>query len=160
MVADMSRHAPRSLAAPFVVTLAALPACGQEPAKSPGAVVVPVESGEAGAAPIVTEPAADAGAPSKGGGRPTHRASWDVKRTADGKGCVANAQVDCPPGAACNPPRPTSIACPPGMEASATISRGEGETECTFHAFYDVRCPMGATCNPPPPRTGKIDCPE
>ena len=105
----------RVFAAPFVVTIAI--GCGptQKPAPDP-------------------EPAA----------RPKYREDWDVQRIADDV-CEANLQNLGPeyqcsddPGTSCNPPIPTTVACPEGMEGSEIrVVRPYESRECFVVTPFD-----------------------
>jgi hypothetical protein len=107
------------LAAPFVVTIAALPACGSgaedihrnppalpEPAHNPPAIETPPTATAAGsAAPSATPTAKVAG------DLPPATNPEKVRRREDGT-CWEFHDMHCPPQATCNPPPPRQVACP------------------------------------------------
>ncbi len=182
-----SRTPRRSFAHPFVVTLAAIPACSggnasgppphknpppptyiepasptpapTDPATEPAVPTSPPEPVEAAPAP----PAPSApGAPAQPKA-PDYASRWHVFKS--GAACMATVHVDCPKPEAgkavptCNPPAPTPYTCPPGMTegASLTVVRRAHSTTCWIEQ-PPVKCPPGARCNPPPPRG--VDCPK
>lgn len=79
----------------------------------------------------------------------------------DGSCWFVYAMPECPPGVACNPPRPKRVQCeddqqePEKNDAEGRIVRNDDGT-CWYH--FANNCPEKATCNPPPPK--KVDCPD
>jgi hypothetical protein len=146
-----ARTPRRTFAAPFVVTLAAIPACyhdaqpaPQPPANPPGPVVT---------TPPPTDPATPPPAQ-----KPNRE--WRITRGKDS--CLAFAAATCPPkqGDAqptCNPPPPTKYPCPDGMtDAALIVTQLGGEGDC-FILPEMPKCPPNTACNPPPPK--KVQCP-
>jgi hypothetical protein len=176
-----ARTPRRSFATPFVVTLAAAPACyvqsapppnepvpqqqqQQQQQNAPGAVVAnpprpqPVEPTPT---PAVTNPPRPVDPPATtvvtNPPRPTGPAAgttWHVFKTKDG--CEAALDVSCPKGATCNPPPPQTYDCE-GLSITKPITIvSEGEGICHVQP-EPVHCPPGAMCNPPRPR--RVACP-
>jgi hypothetical protein len=168
-----ARTPRRSFATPFVVTLAAAPACyvqsappaQPEPAAqqqpqpaSPGVVVAnpprpqsqPVDQTppDQKPNPVVMNPP-----------RPTVAAagtSWHVFKTKDG--CEAALDVECPKGATCNPPPPQKYDCPDGIVIGKPITIvAQGDGVCVVQ-HEPPACPPGAMCNPPRPKP--VACPK
>ena len=80
--------------------------------------------------------------------------SWHVFKTKDG--CEAIVNVQCPKGAACNPPPPQKYDCPPGVVAGkpltiVTVNNGE----CIIEP---PACAPNVVCNPPRPKP--FACPK
>lgn len=162
----MAARSPRKIfASPFVVTLAAMPACftgssppPQDPQVQPRPEPTPGEV-------VVANPP-----PTTPGGGGTGQAQtytfdqrWTVMKS--GEACSAMANVECPkakkpgdPVPTCNPPPPMKVACPDGWDGKAalTIVQYANQESCMIEP-PPMRCPKDATCNPPPPR--KVACP-
>lgn len=172
----MAARAPRKLfASPFVVTLAAIPACYTESAPPPQqpqpqpVVQRPAEPAQGSAAEIVVaNPPRPAPAPAEGTAAPQPQTyafdqRWTVMKHGDK--CSAMVDVDCPkpkhpgdPVPTCNPPPPMKIACPDGWDGKATLAvvQYANTAECVIEP-PPMKCPPGTKCNPPPPR--KVACP-
>jgi hypothetical protein len=156
----MAARVPRKLFAnPFVVTLAALPACFTE--SSPP----PPQQPQVAPAPKPVEPGGEPVAP---GGTPqaqtyTFDQRWTVTKSGDT--CTAMQRVECPkpkkpgdPVMTCNPPAPMKVACPDGWDSkeALTIVQYANQATCMVEP-PPMKCPKNAICNPPPPR--KVACP-
>src|SRR5690242_8528117 len=126
----MSARVPRrSFATPFVLTLAAVPACHSsspqpappvQPARNDPPAIVEADPPPPTQAPdeqpppqpVIVNPPPPSSAPPE-------QASWTVFRGKDG--CMAAIKVACPTGEAgkpmrtCNPPPPFKYACPTGV---------------------------------------------
>jgi hypothetical protein len=147
IVPRMAARAPRrSFATPFVVTLAAVPACYT------GAAAPPPQRPQAPMQTVTNPP------------RPLPQSSpavtpgqrWTVSRQPDGT-CTASIAVACPPGVMCNPPRPQPYECPQNVSLDAPIAVVAG-ADSTCHVEYpDVKCKPGIVCNPPRPQP--VACP-
>jgi hypothetical protein len=175
----MSARSPRKVFAnPFVITLAAIPACFTESTSPPpqqpqqpvttapaqpapgGEVVVanpprPTPGGEAQPAPAGPAP----GAPQTY----TFDQRWTVMKSSNG--CTAMQRVDCPkptkaggPVPTCNPPPPMKIECPADWDGKQTLAvvQYANNEKCEIERA-PMKCPQGAMCNPPPPRY--VACP-
>jgi hypothetical protein len=170
----------RTFSNPFVVTLAAIPACVSSTAPPPTTVQpepvqvspAPVAEPTAGTQPATPPPAAppvvvanpprpvDPPAPEPAA---TYDQHWRVTKSGDT--CLAMADVKCPtaapgmPRPTCNPPPPIKYACPDGFTDGQpmTIVLRAGETECKVD-FGPMKCPPKAMCNPPRPRV--VACPK
>ena len=120
----------RRFAASFVVTLAALPACGRT-----------VDHRD----PVTpTQPTTGDTSPRDHRDAPT---SWVVVVAADGS-CTAQAD-----GAAA----PSKIACPPDAQPGAKLQvQKEPDGTCMVMPPM-MDCPEGMSCNPPPPQ--HVECP-
>jgi len=158
----------RQLVAPFVITVAALPACAgsrksnvpreepvvahtDPPTNPPDLSSAPVPSASASTPPVETP------AP-----QPT-KTEWKIEQ--DGKLCSSQPIVECPRGMACNPPQPEKYECIPEQQRyPATVVRESGASECTmmvWHPTGNTHCPKGAHCNPPSPERRQIvPCPK
>jgi len=131
---------PRRLAAPIVITIAALPACAPEPAINPpgpphvdptGPTLNPPPPTPTTAPTTIATPSVPIGNPPPP--QPIHvnppppqpdlpfpLGNGEVRHLPDGT-CVQYpdmSQIKCPPGARCNPPPPHPVRCP-GGRASA-----------------------------------------
>ena len=175
-----ARTPRRSFAAPFVVTLAAAPACyvsnapppqqpppaapaEQAPAhNAPGVVVANPPRPQPENTPVaVANPPRPQDHPVVVANPPRPHAqpagtTWHVFKSGDG--CEAAVHVDCPKGATCNPPPPRKVECPVGLtmpKGLDIVSQGDGT--CIV-AQEPVHCPPHAMCNPPRPRS--FACPE
>src|SRR3569623_1003702 len=133
----MAARTPRkTFATPFVVTLAAVPACYVQPAPQPQPVVTSTpqpQSQPSDSHPVVISnpPRPQPAPPPKPSvilnpprpqpqPQPQAAGSWHVFKTGDG--CEAIVNVQCPHGAACNPPPPQKYACPPGIVAGQPLT--------------------------------------
>lgn len=148
-----ARTLRRRFAAPFVITVAALPlAHADKPAPPPRH---PEER------PTLRNPP-----PPKNGPKTyPHDRRWRAERSATAKdSCVAYAHVECPPPGpdgsrvTCNPPPPATYKCAAGELASGAqpIIQRKGSTVCMVE-HPPVKCPAGAQCNPP--RPVRVTCP-
>ena len=141
-----ARTPRRSFAAPFVVTLAAVPACyvqSSAPPPQPQPVAQPADPHPV----VVTNPPRP---------QPAASTSWHVYKTQDG--CEAIVNVECPAGASCNPPPPSKVECPTGIamdKPMTVVTQGDGT--CIV-AREPPACPPHAMCNPPRPQT--VTCPK
>jgi hypothetical protein len=174
----MARSPRRTFANPFVVTLAAIPACyvestppPQQPQPRPPVAQGPTQGPAQPTQPATPEvvvanpprPTPPPTTPPPSGNTATFDQYWYV--TKSGASCTARAKVDCPkpakkgdPVPTCNPPPPIAYACPPDMtEASLTIVQRAGSETCMVD-HGPMSCPKGAMCNPPPPRA--VACPK
>ena len=173
----MAARSPRKhFANPFVVTLAALPACftspSPGPSSSPQVVPAPQPAQPGGEPVVVTNPPPPPAKPSSGGtAQPVDQKPqtyafdqrWTVSKTPTG--CQAMARVECPkpkkagdPVPTCNPPPPMKVACPDNWNgvSALTIVQHANQAECYIEG-PPVRCPKDVMCNPPPPR--RVACP-
>ncbi len=156
----MAARAPRKIfASPFVVTLAALPACftdSSAPPQRPQPQPQPAPTPTPTPGPDVVQ---------AGGATQTYAFDqrWQVLKS--GGSCSAMQRVECPkpktpggPVPTCNPPPPMQIACPDGWDGQAplTIVQYANQSTCMVEPA-PMKCPPNATCNPPPPR--KVACP-
>jgi hypothetical protein len=172
-----ARTPRRHFATPFVVTLAAAPACyvqsspsspqppppvaqpapGQPAStQAPPVVVNPPPPGAASQpGPTTAPPPATTAQPAGGAPAPVRERRWTVFR--NDRGCSAMVEVKCPPGAMCNPPPPVKYACPDSMAVNdrITIVSYDGTT-CQIEPEMP-KCPPNTRCNPPPPR--QVACP-
>lgn len=157
----MSARVPRRIfASPFVVTLAAIPACFTESSPPPQQPqVVSPKPVEPGGQP--TDPAP----PAQGGTAQTYTFDqrWTVMKSGDT--CSAMQRVECPkpnkagdPVPTCNPPPPMKIACPDGWDGKQALAivQYANQANCMVEP-PPIKCPKDAVCNPPPPR--KVACP-
>jgi hypothetical protein len=172
-----ARTLRRTFAAPFVVTLAAMPACGPKPLNPPEPHENPPPPAAKPTEPVVaapdpapapSEPVDSKGSPKKEPAQYERR--WTVmrnmKQDAKPTECRAFIEVSCPksepgkPMPTCNPPPPIPYTCPDNFPtdkgATLKIVLRAGATEC-FVDHGPMNCPQGAKCNPPPPR--KLACP-
>jgi hypothetical protein len=152
----MSARTPRrSFAAPFVITLAAAPACyvNSAPAPQPQPQPQPAEQTPPQNAPgtIVMNPPRPEPAQTQPDPTQSHPPTPIMNPPRPQPQDPAAPQpVPAPtnPSVVMNPPRPE----PAGTRWHVF----KAEDSCK--AVLDVRCPEGATCNPPPPT--KIACPD
>jgi len=144
----------RRFAAPFVVSLAILPACSPSPAGGGG------PAGPSGGGSHIDRH--DDG---------TCWQSFDVSCPPD---VLCNPpppqQVDCSTGEAVPEPPPEPVDAgatpviaepdPPPQEADAGATdpgfRVDHRADNTCWKYFDTTCPPGARCNPPPPQ--QVDC--
>lgn len=178
----MSLRTPRRrFATPFVVTLAAIPACTSASSHAtlapsepePAAVEASAATPSGGEFATPTPPAKNPPKPHKNPPEPEpdpgpppakFEQRWTVAKIKGNPECSANLVVTCPqpqpgkPTPTCNPPPPIKYACPAGLADGDTIKiiLRVGATEC-FVDYGPLQCPAGAKCNPPPPR--KLPCP-
>lgn len=173
----MSARTPRrSFARSFVVTLAAVPACGgggggagsgppmigNPPAPEPTVPTSPPEPTPAPTPDPTPTPAPGEPAQAKPGKAPDYSQHWIV--TKNGATCLAQPRVECPKGVpgqpmpTCNPPPASAYTCPDGMGAGPiTVVRYANTFDCVIEP-PPTRCPEGVRCNPPPPR--RVECPK
>jgi hypothetical protein len=152
----MAARSPRKIfASPFVVTLAAIPACFTESSPPP----------QQPQQPPTTQVEPQPQPPSGGGTAQTYGFDqrWLVSK--QGTGCQAMARTECPkpknPGdqvPTCNPPPPMKVTCPENWDGkeAITIVMYANQANC-FIEPAPVKCPPNVACNPPPPR--KVACP-
>jgi hypothetical protein len=176
----MSARTPRrTFAHPFVVTLAAVPACTspRPPHQNPPPPPTPTEPASpdtaqtpptAPTAPTTPDPASPPpapapGAPAQGKAKPPdYTQRWYV--TKNGATCLATPHLECPtappgqPAPTCNPPPPSAYRCPDGVtDASFTVVRYANTVQCVIQP-PPPKCPPNAACNPPRPRP--VECPK
>jgi hypothetical protein len=126
----MPTRRTRRLAAPIVVTFAAVPACAPEPATNPpttphvdptGPILNPPPPHPTAAPTTIATPEVPIGNPPPPQlGLPFPVGNGEVRHLPDGT-CVQYPDMsasNCPPGAHCNPPPPHPVRCP-GGRASA-----------------------------------------
>ena len=142
----------RRFAASFVVTLAALPACGRTvDHRDPVGPTPPPPPADAAPRDHRDQPTPP---PGMGGGPQT----WSIVTMGDGS-CAAEANIQCPPPdvGTCNPPPPITITCPAGAKQGGFRIEEQADHTCIVLAPM-ADCPAGMSCNPPPPR--QIECPK
>jgi len=149
-----ARTPRRSFATPFVVTLAAAPACYVQstPPQQPTTVTTqPTTQPDPGkpTTPTTNPPRPQATTPN---------ARWRIYK--DGATCYSAYKIECQPGVSCNPPRPKPYTCPTDIELGAAgpveITSSQDGMNCWVD-WGPQECPAGASCNPPPPV--KVNCP-
>lgn len=150
-----ARSPRRSFATPFVVTLAAAPACyvqSSPPPQQPTTTAQQPTTQEPGKPPpvIVNPPRPQATTPN---------ARWKI--FADAGKCFSAYQIECKPNVSCNPPRPQPYECPTDINLTAsgpvTIESSADGMACSVD-WGPQSCPAGASCNPPPPVS--VTCPK
>lgn len=180
----MAARSPRRIFAnPFVITLAAAPACfassNPPPPQQAQAQPLPVMYGDHDDTgpdhinppppveqeiPTTNPPAPQQQpAPPPARPRPSAPQRWIV--TKSGAACFAREKFECPkvsgndPMPTCNPPPAMSYECPPGMadKATLTVAQYSSSTVCVVEQ-PPPNCPPNATCNPPPPQ--RVACPK
>ena len=184
----MSRAPRRRFATPFVLTLAAIPACTvqSQPARpdpnqhsrpeevtptNPPRPQTPPETPDSGSktndqvtgtanVPVpVAQATPDEAKPAPPPGPPARRGYREWTVTRSGATCQSMVKVFCPAGAACNPPPPAKYPCPKDLEDKGRIDIIQHvENGDCFVDFGDPKCPPGAACNPPRPQ--KMACPK
>ena len=173
----------RTFASPFVITLAAIPACVVQSAPpsrggpTPGPRQDgPRESRPAENTPAQTEPTVVSNPPRPGTEQPTppprvisnppgpkqdapaqYERHWTVMKIGDK--CQAYTDTTCPRGATCNPPPPTDYACTPEVTATQPmkIVQWANTTGCHVETAAPP-CPPKKMCEPPRPRA--VTCPQ
>jgi hypothetical protein len=178
-----ARTPRRNFARPFVVTLAAAPACYTAPAPPPPQPPPAAPAAEAQPAPpptiVANPPPPESRTPPPEPTPPIPRrppnvnpppphdvgpadgTKWTVFKTKDG--CEATFHVECPHGEpgkpmpTCNPPPPRPYTCPPNVTLDHPITIVASGGTCMVEA-PPMHCPAGAMCNPPPPR--RVECPK
>lgn len=174
-LAGMAARTPRrTFATPFVVTLAAAPACYVQSAPQPQPQPVAQQQAQpADSHPVVISnpprpqpaPSDPQPAPSEpppnlsvihNPPKPQPSSSWHVFKTKDG--CEAIVNVQCPAGAACNPPPPSKYDCPPGIAMGKPLTVvTDGNDGCMIEPA-PPSCPPNVMCNPPRPT--QVACPK
>jgi hypothetical protein len=179
-----ARTPRRSFAAPFVVTLAAVPACyvqsspgpsgppppppttqtaEPEPTEQPPVIVAnPPPPQQPASQPSTPPPQQPPVRPDPRPSKPpvqTTDSYWTVYKSHDGSGCMAAIKVECHPKATCNPPPPFKYACPDdvSLDKPLTVVSQDGGATC-FVQFEMPKCPPGVACNPPRPKP--VTCPK
>jgi hypothetical protein len=170
-----ARTPRRSFATPFVITLAAAPACyvqSTPPAAGPSTTTTsapppttpttmpdqPPAQGPAGPTqgpgPVVVNPPMPQSPPAS---TTPGNTKWTVYKTADG--CMAAYKVECQPKATCNPPPPFKYACPPNvsLDSPITVASNADGSAC-FVDYGPTSCPPNTACNPPRPTP--VSCPK
>jgi hypothetical protein len=161
----MAARSPRKLfASSFVVTLAAIPACGSPPpSQPPVSEPAPAQGSDhaspapAGATGVITNPPPPQPAP------PSANRRWTIWKQQTG--CVASVEIKCPlpqhegdPAPTCNPPPPMSYACPADWDGKSQLVVVQyANTEGCVIEPPPMKCPPNTPCNPPPPRP--VPCP-
>jgi hypothetical protein len=177
-----ARSPRRTFASPFIITIAAVPACfvsSSTPPSQPISQAAPGQPSQSDPAPtppppqeqspvIVANPprptqgpAEQAATPPPPPPQPTPtpvnpsqpNQMWTVLKTTSG--CEAILDVSCPQGASCNPPAPIKYACPDGVKLPAKITTF-GDSCAVVPP--EMHCPPHAMCNPPRPQ--KVACPK
>ena len=165
-----ARTPRRSFATPFVITLAAAPACYvQSTPPQTGPTTTTTSSAPPTNTQTPDQPPTQ-GAPTQGPG-PTvinppmpqsqpaapPNTKWTVYKAADG--CMAAFKVECQPKATCNPPPPFKYECPQNvsLEKSITVASNADGSAC-FVDYGPVSCPPNTACNPPRPTP--VACPR
>lgn len=159
-----ARTLRRTFATPFVVTIAACTMqSGPAPSRPMGTAQHPGHGD-----PAQPGPASSGGLPA----RPDERAQMGTQGTAQtdtserrwtvsrqGGTCMAYTKVECPPNAACNPPRPTEYTCTADIAEGTSINivRVAGSATCMIER-PPISCPPNVMCNPPPPQ--QVACPR
>jgi hypothetical protein len=181
----MSVRPRRSFLTPFVVTLAAAPACFVQSATPPSQPVVqsdpgqPTESDPRPVQPPTQAPTIIANPPRPqvppqppaspppddrpvtstrppAPQLPGNDASWMVTKSSQGCRAQTMNTGGCPPNAMCNPPPPHAYACIEGEKYPVKVVR-HGEV-CQVETDPQPPCPRNAKCKPvPPPHV--VPCP-
>jgi hypothetical protein len=161
-----ARTPRRNFASPFVVTLAAVPACwtSSSPQQAPPTTTAQADPAPA---PQPTTPPAEP-APQQQSRPPMNPprpkpvvpaeppgTQWTIFKQGDA--CSAAIKVECPQGATCNPPPPKPYACPDGITVERPVVIIAEEDGC-YIKHEPVHCPPRVMCNPPPPH--KVACPK
>ncbi|MEO7093465.1 MAG: hypothetical protein ABI175_09455 [Polyangiales bacterium] len=164
------RSLRRTFATPFVVTLAAIPACVVQsaPPRSGPPVSQPAPQPSEPAQPTPAQPTdtkvvAISNPPRPGTEQATppkeepakFERHWTVMKL-DGK-CLAYAQSSCPAGATCNPPPPSNYTCTPDVTDGMKIVQWANTVGCHVETPAPP-CPPKTMCNPPRPRA--VPCPQ
>ncbi len=173
-----ARALRRTFGTPFVLTLAAIPACvttsapppsqptrGHEPghvnppkprAEPPWQEAVNAETPPPSVVENPPRPSTEQQTPTTSSPPRGYR-EWRVSKSSGA--CTAMVKVNCPDGAMCNPPPPAKYDCPSFMadnDRIDVIQRTE-KAEC-YVDHGDPKCPPNTTCNPPRPQ--KVACPQ
>jgi len=169
-----ARTPRRSFATPFVVTLAAAPACfvqSAPPPAQPQPQPQPQPAQPSDTHPVIvtnpprpqpepaTPPPQEHTNPSVIMNPPRPQpasTSWHVYKTKDG--CEAIVNVECPAGASCNPPPPQKYDCPSGIAMNKPITVTSQPDGTCLVEREPPKCPPHAMCNPPRPQT--VTCPK
>ena len=150
-----ARTPRRSFATPFVVTLAAAPACYVQPQpqqpQQPQPAQPQPQPGQPDRPPVVNPPL-----PQTQPTTPNQR--WSVYKAPDGS-CMASIKVECKPGVMCNPPPPAKYACPENvsLDKPVTVASSADGMAC-FVEYAAMACPPNVACNPPRPTP--VTCPK
>lgn len=134
----MARSPRRSFSAPFVITLAAVPAaCTMQPSPQAPTTVqqpttAPPQPGPQPPPDLVENPPRPQPA--------EHDTFWYV--TQNGAECQATLKLECPtpepgkPAMTCNPPPPVAYACPAGWDGTSQliVTQYQGNPECIIEA--------------------------
>jgi hypothetical protein len=165
-----ARTPRRSFATPFVVTLAAAPACyvqsspgptqpaPQQPPPTQTTQAQPDQQPPPTVMVNPPRPTPDTAAPAQPTQPATTQTSgdkWTIFQTPNG--CQAAVKTECPKGVMCNPPPPIAYACPANTTLPLTLVSYDGGQTCSAEV-QAVKCPEGAICNPPRPRS--YPCPK
>jgi hypothetical protein len=171
-----ARTPRRTFARPFVVTLAAAPACfvsSPPPQQPPPPQQQPQQQPPPPEQPqpppvVVTNPPRPTAPPGTAPNPPppttpsyADGTRWTVFKTQNG--CTAAVKVECPkaepghPQPTCNPPPPRAYTCPDNVSLEVPITIVATGGSC-FVDTGPVHCPPRVMCNPPPPRP--VACPK
>lgn len=161
-----ARTPRRSFATPFVVTLAAAPACyvqsapPKAPQPAPTQTAQPDPAPAPGPGPVVVNPPRPQPTPTTEPASPPPVApmsqKWSVYRAKDG--CMAAVQVTCPPGTMCNPPPPFKYECPSNVSLDKPVTvKSSPDGQSCYVEYPPVKCPPNVACNPPRPTP--VTCP-
>jgi len=183
----MSVRPRRSFLTPFVVTLAAAPACFVQSATPPSQPVVqsdpgqPTETDPRPVQPPTQAPTIIANPPRPQSqpepppptqdsapvatytnppppGLPGTGRAWMVTKTSQGCRAMVMNTGGCPPNAMCNPPPPHAYACIDGEKYPVKVVQPTAEV-CQVEADPPPPCPRNAKCKPaPPPHV--VPCPK
>ena len=168
-----ARTPRRSFATPFVVTLAAVPACyvqsGPSQPQPPPQTAQPAEpppSTNQPPPPVVVNPPRPAEPPPTQPSTPapptppptqgSQEQKWTVYKAKDG--CMAAIKVECQPKATCNPPPPFKYTCPENVSLEKPVTVATYDGNSCFVEFEMPKCPPGVACNPPRPQP--VTCPK
>ena len=155
-----ARTPRRSFAAPFVVTLAAAPACYVSSAPPPQS---PPTAEPAAQPPPQNAPGAVVANPPRPQPDPQTQPASPPPNPSVVHNPPRPQHVDitplnpAAPQPASPPPNPSVVMNPPRPAAAGTTWH-VFKTSDGCEAALNVSCPKGAMCNPPPP--AKVDCPD
>lgn len=153
-----ARTPRRSFATPFVITLAAAPACyvqstpPQQPQPVQSQPSQPAQPPDRPPVTVVNPPT-----PQTESATPPNQ-RWTVFKQPDGV-CMATIKVQCKPGTMCNPPPPSKYACPNNvsLDKPVTVASSADGSAC-FVEYAAMACPPNVACNPPRPTP--VACPK
>lgn len=153
-----ARTPRRSFATPFVITLAAAPACyvSSTPPPQQPQPAQPQPQPQT-VQPNRPMPTVNPPMPQPEPAAPPN-AKWTVYKQPDGA-CMASIMVECKPNVMCNPPPPSKYACPANvsLDKPITIASSADGSAC-FVEYAAMACPPNVACNPPRPTP--VSCPK